>query len=200
MHFRSAACPPQVPTLQWGGVGCLHRAARSVLILSSHVTGAFASRHAPARLAGAASVQRVSVPWEAPVKFRQLKPFIPLTAVHHCLILSGNISQGTGYWTFEPRGTKPLFARRQLLHKQCCEETRQPPFLGTGYFRRNLEARQIDIMADIDDELLALAGGDSDSEGSVRSRSASPAPAKRGSKAKSSRRKPQDDSEEEGEA
>ncbi|KAF4994941.1 hypothetical protein FDECE_12955 [Fusarium decemcellulare] len=61
-------------------------------------------------------------------------------------------------------------------------------------------------MADIDDELLALAGGDSDDEGSgneSRGMSASPPPKKSGSKkgsGKKSRRGGDDDSEEEGEA
>ena len=62
-------------------------------------------------------------------------------------------------------------------------------------------------MADIDDELLALAGGDSESEGSVkesRELSASPPSKKRDSK-KAGAKKPKkrtrdDDSEEEGEA
>lgn len=58
-------------------------------------------------------------------------------------------------------------------------------------------------MADIDDELLALAGGDSDDEGSMdmsREASASSPPAK-DSKAKKAKRRPrQDESEEEGEA
>ncbi|KAM0429326.1 hypothetical protein ACHAPT_006541 [Fusarium lateritium] len=61
-------------------------------------------------------------------------------------------------------------------------------------------------MADIDDELLALAGGDSDDEGSgneSRGMSASPPPAKRGGSKKGSGKKSGrggDDSEEEGEA
>lgn len=62
-------------------------------------------------------------------------------------------------------------------------------------------------MADIDDELLALAGGDSESEGSVnetREASASPPPKKRESKkagAKKPKKRVRDgDSEEEGEA
>ncbi|KAJ4308847.1 RNA polymerase-associated protein rtf1 [Fusarium piperis] len=61
-------------------------------------------------------------------------------------------------------------------------------------------------MADIDDELLALAGGDSDDEGSgneSRGISASPPPAKRGGSKKGSGKKSGrggDDSEEEGEA
>lgn len=61
-------------------------------------------------------------------------------------------------------------------------------------------------MADIDDELLALAGGDSDDEGSgneSRDISASPPPAKRGGSKKGSGKKSGrggDDSEEEGEA
>ncbi|KAJ4166739.1 RNA polymerase-associated protein rtf1 [Fusarium falciforme] len=61
-------------------------------------------------------------------------------------------------------------------------------------------------MADIDDELLALAGGDSDDEGSgneSRGVSASPPPAKRGGSKKGSGKKSGrggDDSEEEGEA
>ncbi|UNI15826.1 RNA polymerase-associated protein rtf1 [Purpureocillium takamizusanense] len=58
-------------------------------------------------------------------------------------------------------------------------------------------------MADIDDELLALAGGDSEDEGSVRSsRRPSPSPPPRDSgKSKKAKRAPKDDeSEEEGEA
>ncbi|KAL7936908.1 hypothetical protein V8C35DRAFT_294166 [Trichoderma chlorosporum] len=63
-------------------------------------------------------------------------------------------------------------------------------------------------MADIDDELLALAGGDSDEEGSVsasREASASPPPASeddipKSPEAKSKRRSKQDESEDEGEA
>ncbi|KAL6798937.1 hypothetical protein GGI42DRAFT_328325 [Trichoderma sp. SZMC 28013] len=63
-------------------------------------------------------------------------------------------------------------------------------------------------MADIDDELLALAGGDSDEEGSVsasREASASPPPASedempKSPETKSKRRSKQDESEDEGEA
>lgn len=62
-------------------------------------------------------------------------------------------------------------------------------------------------MSDIDDELLALAGGDSDGEGSEaggRDLSASPPPKKRdgkkGSSKKPKRRGGDDESEEEGEA
>ncbi|KAL7958710.1 hypothetical protein V8C34DRAFT_282053 [Trichoderma compactum] len=63
-------------------------------------------------------------------------------------------------------------------------------------------------MADIDDELLALAGGDSDEEGSVsasREASASPPPASddempKSLETKSKRRSKQDESEDEGEA
>ncbi|TFB04391.1 hypothetical protein CCMA1212_003672 [Trichoderma ghanense] len=63
-------------------------------------------------------------------------------------------------------------------------------------------------MADIDDELLALAGGDSDEEGSVsesREPSASPPPASedetpKSPETKSKRRSKQEDSEDEGEA
>lgn len=61
-------------------------------------------------------------------------------------------------------------------------------------------------MADIDDDLLDLAGGDSGDEGSInesRERSESPPPAKESSKAplkKARRRARHDDSEEEGEA
>ncbi|KAL9476679.1 hypothetical protein ACSS6W_006520 [Trichoderma asperelloides] len=63
-------------------------------------------------------------------------------------------------------------------------------------------------MADIDDELLALAGGDSDDEGSVvasREASASPPPASedetpKSPETKSKRRSRQDESEDEGEA
>lgn len=57
-------------------------------------------------------------------------------------------------------------------------------------------------MADIDDELLALAGGDSEDEGSVRSSrgpSASPPPRDSG-KSKAKRASRGDESEEEGEA
>lgn len=62
-------------------------------------------------------------------------------------------------------------------------------------------------MADIDDELLALAGGDSEDEGSVspaRDASASPPPARKDSGKTSAkkikRRARSNDSEEEGEA
>lgn len=60
-------------------------------------------------------------------------------------------------------------------------------------------------MSDLDDELLALAGGDSDDDGSVsrgRGGSDSPRPAKKesGKLAKTKRRSRADDSEEEGEA
>lgn len=58
-------------------------------------------------------------------------------------------------------------------------------------------------MADIDDDLLDLAGGDSGDEGSVsesRDRSASPPPAKKKQAKKSKGRSGHDDSEEEGEA
>jgi RNA polymerase-associated protein RTF1 len=57
-------------------------------------------------------------------------------------------------------------------------------------------------MADLDDDLLDLAGGDSGDEGSVsegRDRSASP-PAKKKQAKKSRGRSGHDDSEEEGEA
>lgn len=52
-------------------------------------------------------------------------------------------------------------------------------------------------MADIDDDLLDLAGGDSGDEGSVRSESP---PARRATAKKSKQRSRQDDSDEEGEA
>ncbi|EFY92915.1 RNA polymerase II transcription elongation factor Rtf1p, putative [Metarhizium acridum CQMa 102] len=59
-------------------------------------------------------------------------------------------------------------------------------------------------MSDIEDELLALAGGDSEDEGSVRSRGGSESPRRSrndaGKSKKSKRRARQDDSEEEGEA
>lgn len=59
-------------------------------------------------------------------------------------------------------------------------------------------------MSDIEDELLALAGGDSEDEGSVRNRSGSASPRRSkndsGKPKKSKRRARQDDSEEEGEA
>jgi RNA polymerase-associated protein RTF1 len=57
-------------------------------------------------------------------------------------------------------------------------------------------------MSDIDDELLALAGGDSDGEGSDAGRdvSASPPPKKKSTAKKSKRRARDDESEEEGEA
>jgi RNA polymerase-associated protein RTF1 len=59
-------------------------------------------------------------------------------------------------------------------------------------------------MSDIDDELLALAGGDSDGEGSMdggRDMSASPPPKKKKAAAKKTKRRDRDDeSEEEGEA
>lgn len=60
------------------------------------------------------------------------------------------------------------------------------------------------IMSDIEDELLALAGGDSEDEGSARSRGGSESPRRSrndaGKSKKSKRRARQDDSEEEGEA
>ncbi|KAH0600923.1 hypothetical protein MHUMG1_01923 [Metarhizium humberi] len=59
-------------------------------------------------------------------------------------------------------------------------------------------------MSDIEDELLALAGGDSEDEGSARSRGGSESPRRSrndaGKSKKSKRRARQDDSEEEGEA
>ena len=58
-------------------------------------------------------------------------------------------------------------------------------------------------MADIDDELLALAGGDSEDEGSVRSSrgpSASLPPRDSGKSKKAKRASRGDESEEEGEA
>jgi RNA polymerase-associated protein RTF1 len=61
-------------------------------------------------------------------------------------------------------------------------------------------------MADIDDDLLDLAGGDSGDEGSIsesRGRSESPPPAKdarKGAAKKTKRRARHDESEEEGEA
>lgn len=58
-------------------------------------------------------------------------------------------------------------------------------------------------MADIDDDLLDLAGGDSGDEGSInesRSRSETPPPAKKGPAKKAKRRARSYDSEEEGEA
>jgi RNA polymerase-associated protein RTF1 len=59
-------------------------------------------------------------------------------------------------------------------------------------------------MSDLPDDLLALAGGDSEDEGSVRSRGGSESPRRSkndsGNSKKAKRRARPDDSEEEGEA